>query len=214
MRIALAEDEALFRQGLGSLLRASGHEIVVSAGDADELLAQVPAARPDLVITDIRMPPTHTSEGLSAAIRIRQLMPNVAVVLLSHHVDAQGTVELLTAGRRRIGYLLKQRVLDFDMFNGVLERVQAGESVIDPEVVSNALAARRERRAVDSLTPRRLDVLTLMAQGYSNARIARELVVTEAAVARNIALIFETLDLPQDPDIHRRVLAVIEYLNR
>jgi len=214
VRIALAEDEALFRQGLGSLLRHSGHEIVVSAGDADELVGQVLTARPDLVITDIRMPPTHTSEGLTAAIRIRQLLPDVAVVLLSHHVDAQGTVELLSAGRRRIGYLLKHRVLDFEMFNGVLERVQAGESVIDPEVVSTALAARRERRAVDSLTPRRLDVLTLMAQGYSNGRIARELFVTEAAVARNISLIFETLDLPQDPDIHRRVLAVIEYLNR
>lgn len=214
MRIALAEDEALFRQGLGSLLRDSGHEIVVSAADADELVGQVLTARPDLVITDIRMPPTHTSEGLNAAIRIRQLLPDVAVVLLSHHVDAQGTVELLSAGRRRIGYLLKQRVLDFEMFNGILERVQAGESVIDPEVVSTALAARRERRAVDSLTPRRLDVLTLMAQGYSNGRIARELFVTEAAVARNISLIFETLDLPQDPDIHRRVLAVIEYLNR
>ncbi|WP_420124533.1 response regulator [Nakamurella sp.] len=214
MRIALAEDEALFRQGLGSLLRASGHEIVVSAADAEQLLAEVVDARPDLVITDIRMPPTHTSEGLTAAIRIRRLMPDVAVVLLSHHVDAQGTVELLTAGGHRIGYLLKQRVLDFEMFAGVLERVQAGESVIDPEVVASALTARRERRAVDSLTPRRLDVLTLMAQGYSNARIARELVVTEAAVARNIALIFETLGLPQDPDIHRRVLAVIEYLNR
>ncbi len=214
MRIALADDEALFRQGLGSLLRGSGHEVVVSATDADELVGQVETARPDLVITDIRMPPTHTSEGLTAAIDIRRRMPDVAIVLLSHHVDAQGTVELLTAGRRRIGYLLKQRVLDFEMFNGVLERVQAGESVIDPEVVSTALAARRERHPVDGLTPRRLDVLSLMAQGYSNARIARELVVTEAAVARNIALIFETLDLPQDPDIHRRVLAVIEYLNR
>ena len=103
MRIALAEDEALFRQGLGSLLRTSGHEIVVSAGDADELVGQVLAARPDLVITDIRMPPTHTSEGLTAAIQIRRLLPDVAVVLLSHHVDAQGTVELLSAGRRRIG---------------------------------------------------------------------------------------------------------------
>ncbi len=214
MRIALAEDEALFRQGLGSLLRGSGHEVVISAGDADELVGAVITARPDLVITDIRMPPTHTSEGLTAAIDIRRRMPDVAIVLLSHHVDAQGTVELLTAGRRRIGYLLKQRVLDFEMFNGVLERVQAGESVIDPEVVSTALAMRRRHHPVDSLTPRRLDVLSLMAQGYSNARIARELVVTEAAVARNISLIFDTLGLPQDPDIHRRVLAVIEYLNR
>lgn len=214
MRIALAEDEALFRQGLSSLLRGSGHEVVVSAADAQQLVGQVITARPDLVITDIRMPPTHTSEGLTAAIDIRRRLPDVAIVLLSHHVDAQGTVELLTAGRRRIGYLLKQRVLDFEMFNGVLERVQAGESVIDPEVVSTALAGRRERHPVDSLTPRRLDVLTLMAQGYSNARIARELFVTEAAVARNISLIFETLDLPPDPDIHRRVLAVIEYLNR
>ncbi len=214
MRIALAEDEALFRQGLTSLLTTGGHEVVVSAADADDLVTQVAAAQPDLVITDIRMPPTHTSEGLTAAIDIRRRMPDVAIVLLSHHVDAQGTVELLAAGRRHIGYLLKQRVLDFQMFNGVLERVQAGESVIDPEVVSTALAARHRRHPVEVLTPRRLDVLSLMAQGYSNARIARELVITEAAVARNIALIFETLDLPLDPDIHRRVFAVIEYLNR
>lgn len=214
MRIALAEDEALFRQGLTSLLRGSGHDVVVSVADADELVDQVAQAGPDLIITDIRMPPTHTSEGLTAAIDIRRRMPDVGIVLLSHHVDAQGTVELLAAGRRRIGYLLKQRVLDFEMFNGVLERVQAGESVIDPEVVSTALEARRRRHPVDVLTPRRLDVLSLMAQGYSNARIARELFITEAAVARNIALIFETLDLPVDPDIHRRVLAVIEYLNR
>jgi DNA-binding NarL/FixJ family response regulator len=214
VRIALAEDEALFRQGLTSLLTGGGHEVVASAANADDLLAQVSRSRPDLVITDIRMPPTHTSEGLAAAVEIRRRMPDVAIVLLSHHVDAQGTVELLAAGRRRIGYLLKHRVLDFEAFNGLLDRIQAGESVIDPEVVSTVLEARRRRQPVDSLTPRRLDVLSLMAQGYSNARIARELVVTEAAVARNIALIFETLDLPPDPDIHRRVLAVIEYLNR
>ena len=126
MRIALAEDEALFRQGLSSLLRSSGHEIVLSAADADELVVKVAKARPDLIITDIRMPPTHTSEGLTAAIDIRQRIPDVAIVLLSHHVDAQGTIELLAACRHRIGYLLKQRVLDFEMFNGVLERVQSG----------------------------------------------------------------------------------------
>ncbi len=214
MRIALAEDEGLFRQGLSSLLTAGGHQVVLSAADAQQLAEQVQQTAPDLVITDIRMPPTYTGEGFEAAKDIRRRMPDVAIVLLSHHVDAQGTIELLAAGRHRIGYLLKQRVLDFGMFNGVLERVQAGESVIDPEVVSEALAVRRRRHPVDSLTPRRLDVLSLMAQGYSNARIARELTVTEAAVARNIGLIFETLDLPPDPNIHRRVQAVLEYLNQ
>jgi DNA-binding NarL/FixJ family response regulator len=214
MRIALAEDEGLFRQGLTSLLQNSGHQIVVAASDTDGLVGKVERAQPDLVITDIRMPPTHTSEGLTAAVDIRRRMPDVAIVVLSHHVDAQGTIELLAAGRHRIGYVLKHRVLDFEMFNGVLERVQAGESVIDPEVVSTAMEHRRERHPVNSLTPRRLEVLGLMAQGYSNARIARELGVTEAAVLRNVALIFDTLDLPSDPNIHRRVQAVLEYLNK
>jgi DNA-binding NarL/FixJ family response regulator len=213
VRIALADDEGLFRQGLAGLLISGGHEVVLSVSDADGLVEEVVRTQPDLVITDIRMPPTHTSEGLAAAVGIRQRMADVAIVVLSHHVDARGSVELLSAGRRRIGYLLKHRVLDFEMFNGVLERVQAGESVIDPEVVSTSLEGRLRRHPTDVLTPRRLDVLTLMAQGYSNARIARELGVTEAAVARNIALIFETLDLRMDPDIHRRVLAVIEYLS-
>lgn len=214
MRIALAEDEALFRQGLTSLLENSGHQIVLTATDTEGLVAKVLQTQPDLVITDIRMPPTHTSEGLTAAVDIRRRMPDVAIVVLSHHVDAQGTIELLAAGRHRIGYVLKHRVLDFEMFNGVLERVQSGESVIDPEVVTTAMERRRERHPVGGLTPRRLEVLGLMAQGYSNARIARELGVTEAAVLRNVALIFDTLDLPSDPDIHRRVQAVLEYLNK
>ena len=214
MRIALAEDEGLFRQGLTGMLQSFGHQVVLSEADTAGLVGKVAQTEPDLVITDIRMPPTHTSEGLAAAIDIRRRMPDVGIVLLSHHVDAQGTIELLAAGRHRVGYVLKQRVLDFEMFNGVLERVQAGESVIDPEVIATTLARQQERHSVTDLPPRRREVLSLMAQGYSNARIARELFVTEAAVARHIALIFSSLDLPPDPDIHRRVLAVIEYLNR
>jgi len=214
MRIVLAEDETLLRAGLARLLADEGHDVVGSARDLDDLLATTRAQRPELVITDIRMPPTHTVEGLTAAAVIRAELPDVAIVVLSQYIDSQGALELLEGGTKGVGYLLKQRVLDVDLFMHTLDRVLAGQSVIDPEVVAGMVGRTRRDNPIARLTPRRLQVLELMAQGHSNTRIARELVVTEKAVERNIALIFESLGLPPEPDNHRRVLAVVQYLNR
>jgi DNA-binding NarL/FixJ family response regulator len=167
-----------------------------------------------LVITDIRMPPIHTVEGLTAAAAIRSELPEIAIVVLSQYIDSQGALELLEGGSRGVGYLLKQRVLDVDLFMHALDRVHGGGSVIDPEVVAGMVGRTRRDNPIGKLTPRRLEVLELMAQGHSNTRIARELTVTEKAVERNIAFIFDSLGLPPAPDNHRRVLAVVQYLNR
>lgn len=217
MRVVVAEDEVLLREGISRILTDEGYEIVGSAGDANDLLGKVRAYRPDLVITDIHMPPDFTDDGLRAAKTIREEFPGMAVVVLSQHVDAPGAMELLAGGADGVGYLLKRRVMNLDEFLDSVRRVGDGGSSIDSEVISSMV--RREVRdhvdgGVAQLTPRRLEVLQLMAQGYSNARIARELFVTEKAVARAIALIFQTLDLPPDPDDHRRVLAVMRYLDR
>ncbi|MFN8199768.1 MAG: response regulator transcription factor [Nakamurella multipartita] len=217
MRVIIAEDEVLLREGIARILADEGYDVVALAGSRDELVGKVAAHRPDLVVTDIRMPPDFTDEGLVAARQIRRAHPGTAVIVLSQHVDTAGAVELLGDGAAGVGYLLKRRVMKLDDFIDSVQRVAAGGSAIDPEVIS-AMVHRevRDRRddGIAALTPRRLEVLGLMAQGYSNARIARELVVTEKAVARSIALIFQTLDLPPDPDEHRRVLAVMRYLNR
>ena len=217
MRVIIAEDEVLLREGISRILGDEGYDVVALAGDPDDLLGKVRAFQPDLVVTDIRMPPTFTDEGITAALQIRREFPAIAIVVLSQHVDSAGAVELLTLGAEGIGYLLKRRVMNLDEFLDSVSRVVAGGSSIDPEVISSMV--RREVRdnrdeGIAQLTPRRLEVLELMAQGYSNARIAREMVVTEKAVARSIALIFQTLGLPQDPDDHRRVLAVMRFLNR
>jgi DNA-binding NarL/FixJ family response regulator len=217
MRVVIAEDEVLLREGIVRILSDEGYGIAASAHDADDLLGKVRAYQPDLVITDIRMPPTLSDDGLRAAITIRQEFPGTAVVVLSQHVDADGAMDLMADGADGIGYLLKRRVINLDEFLDSVRRVAAGGSSIDSDVISAMV--RREVRdhqdgGVAQLTPRRLEVLQLMAQGYSNARIARELFVTEKAVARSIALIFQTLGLPPDPDDHRRVLAVMRYLNR
>lgn len=217
MRAIIAEDEVLLREGIVRILTDEGYEIAASADDADDLLGKVRAYGPELVVTDIRMPPTLSDDGLRAAITIRREFPGTAVVVLSQHVDANGAMDLLADGADGIGYLLKRRVINLDEFLDSVRRVAAGGSSIDSEVISSMV--RREVRdhqdgGVAQLTPRRLEVLQLMAQGYSNARIARELFVTEKAVARSIALIFQTLGLPPDPDDHRRVLAVMRYLNR
>ena len=216
MRVIIAEDEVLLREGIARFLGEEGSEVVALAGDRDDLMGKVRAHRPDVVLTDIRMPPSFTDEGIAAALQIRREFPGIAIIVLSQHVDTAGALELLTLGADRIGYLLKRRVMNLDEFLDSVSRVVAGGSSIDPEVISSLV--RRELRdnrdqGVAQLTPRRREVLQLMAQGYSNARIARELVVTEKAVARSIALIFQTLDLPPDPDDHRRVLAVMRYLN-
>lgn len=216
MRVIVAEDEVLLREGIARILAEEGYEVVALAGDRDDLIGKVRAHRPDAVITDIRMPPSFTDEGIAAALQIRREFPGIPIIVLSQHVDTAGALELLTLGADGIGYLLKRRVMNLDEFLDSVTRVVAGGSSIDPEVISSLV--RREIRdnrdqGVARLTPRRLEVLQLMAQGYSNARIARELVVTEKAVARSIALIFQTLDLPPDPDDHRRVLAVMRFLN-
>lgn len=210
----LAEDETLLRAGLTRLLTDEGHDVVGAASDVDDLLAKTRALRPELVITDIRMPPTYTVEGLTAAAVIRAELPDIAIVVLSQYIDSQGALQLLEGGSKGVGYLLKQRVLDVDRFMLALDQVRAGASVIDPEVVAGMVGRTRLDNPIARLTPRRLQVLELMAQGYSNTRIARELSVTEKAVERNIALIFDSLGLPPAPDNHRRVRAVVQYLNR
>jgi len=214
VRIVLAEDETLLRVGLARLLVDEGHDVVGTASDLDELLAETRTQLPELVITDIRMPPTHTVEGLTAAAAIRTELPDTAIVVLSQYIDSQGALELLEHGSKGMGYLLKQRVLEVESFMQTLDQVRAGESVIDSEVAAAMVGRTRRNHPIGKLTPRRLEVLELMARGLSNTRIARELTVTEKAVERNIAFIFESLGLPPEPDNHRRVLAVVQYLNR
>ena len=216
MRVVLAEDDVLLREGIARILGDEGYDVVAQAGDRDDLLEKVRTHTPDLVVTDIRMPPTFTRDGIAAALQIRREMPDVAIVVLSQHIDTPGALELLTLGAERIGYLLKSRVMDLDEFLDSVGRVVAGGSSIDPEVISSMVrrgVRDQQDHGIGLLTPRRLEVLRLMAQGYSNVRIGRELGVTEKAVDRSIALIFQTLELPPDPDEHRRVLAVVRYLN-
>jgi DNA-binding NarL/FixJ family response regulator len=216
MRVILAEDDVLLREGIARIFGEEGYDVVEQAGDRDDLLERVRSHHPDLVVTDIRMPPTFTRDGIAAALQIRRELPDVAVVVLSQHIDTPGALELLSLGAERIGYLLKSRVMDLDEFLDSVGRVVAGGSSIDPEVISSMVrrGVRDEQdHGIGLLTPRRLEVLQLMAQGYSNARIGRELGVTEKAVDRSIGLIFQALELPPDPDEHRRVLAVVRYLN-
>jgi DNA-binding NarL/FixJ family response regulator len=213
MRIVIGEDQLLLREGLSRLLEEEGHEVVGSAGDGPDMVRKAKAHRPDLVIADVRMPPSQTDEGLRAALEIRDAEPEIGILVLSHHVEVRYAVELLSENASGVGYLLKQRVADLDRFFAALERIAAGGSVIDPEVVS-AMLGRARRDSIEELTPRQREVLALMAEGRTNAGIAAELVITEKAVAKHVAAIFEALGLPPTADGHRRVLAVIRYLNR
>jgi DNA-binding NarL/FixJ family response regulator len=213
MRIVIGEDQLLLREGLVRLLEEEGHEVVGSAGDGPDLVRKAKAHRPDLVIADVRMPPSQTDEGLRAALEIREAETGIGILVLSHHVELRYAVELLSGDASGVGYLLKQRVADLDRFFAALERIRAGGSVIDPEVVS-ALLGRARRDPLDALTPRQREVLALMAEGRTNAGIAEELVITEKAVAKHVAGIFEALGLPPSAEGHRRVLAVIRYLDR
>ena len=217
MRLIIAEDDVLLREGIARILGEEWFDVVAQAGDRDDLVEKVRTLRPDVVVTDIRMPPTFTRDGIAAALQIRRELPDIAVIVLSQHIDTPGALELLSLGAERIGYLLKSRVMDLDEFLDSVQRVVAGGSSIDPEVISTLVrrgVRDHQDNGVGLLTPRRLEVLQLMAQGFSNARIARELGVTEKAVDRSIALIFQTLELPPSADEHRRVLAVVRYLNR
>jgi DNA-binding NarL/FixJ family response regulator len=210
-RIALADDDVLLREGLATLLERHGFEIVGQAGDAAALLAIVREHEPDVVIVDIRMPPAHSTEGLDAARVIREEFPAAGILVLSAHVEVDQAMELLAAGQR-IGYLLKSRVTDVSEFIDTVERIARGGSVVDPGLVRELVGARRRNDPLEGLTPREREVLALMAEGCSNSGIARRLVVTEGTVEKHVNSILMKLQLPESQDDHRRVLAVITFL--
>jgi serine/threonine-protein kinase PknK len=211
-RVALAEDDVLLREGLAGLLERSGYEIVGQCGDASELIELVREHQPELVIVDIRMPPSHTTEGLEAARMIREEIPQTAILVLSAHVEVEHAMDLLGSGER-IGYLLKSRVTDVDDFLATLDRIVQGASVVDPALVQELVAARRVNDPLEHLSPRELEVLALMAEGRSNAGIARQLWVTEGTIEKHVHSILRKLRLPEGEDDHRRVLAVVTYLD-
>jgi DNA-binding NarL/FixJ family response regulator len=211
LRLVLAEDDVLLREGLASLLERSGFQVVGQAGDAAQLLALVATQAPDLAVVDIRMPPTHTAEGLEAARQIRQEHPEIGILVLSAHVEVEHAVELLASGRR-VGYLLKTRVTDVDEFIDTLQRIARGGSVVDPALVAELVSARRRDDPLAALSAREREVLALMAEGRSNAGIARRLWVTEGTVEKHVRSILTKLTLPETEDDHRRVLAVLTFL--
>lgn len=209
--MALADDDVLLREGLASLLDRSGFDVVGQAENSDELLALFREHTPQLAIVDIRMPPTHTTEGIEAAHAIRDEFPDAAILVLSAHVEVDQAMDLLATGHR-IGYLLKRRVTEINDFLDTLERIAHGGSVVDPALVTELVAARRADDPLEDLTPREREVLGLMAEGRSNAGIARRLWVTEGTVEKHVQSILGKLRLPEAEDDHRRVLAVITYL--
>jgi DNA-binding NarL/FixJ family response regulator len=209
--VVLADDDVLLREGLASLLERSGYEVVGQAGSERELLELVREQRPDLAIVDIRMPPTHSTEGLDAARMIREEFPETAILLLSAYVEMEHAMDLLASGERS-GYLLKSRVTDVEDFIDTLERIVKGGSIVDPALVQELVAARRVQDPLDVLSPREREVLALMAEGRTNAGIARQLWVTEGTVEKHVHSILGKLRLPETADDHRRVLAVITFL--
>ena len=213
MRLVIAEDSVLLREGLVHLLIDRGHEVAGTAQDAEELLEAVHRHRPDAVITDVRMPPSQTDEGLRAAIQIRRRWPEVVVLVLSQYVEPRYATELLTGDTRGLGYLLKDRVADVGDFLDALDRLADGGTVLDHDIVTEVLARSRKRERLASLTAREREVLTLMAEGRTNASVAAELVVSEGAVEKHITNIFNKLDLHRTEDDHRRVLAVLAWLD-
>jgi DNA-binding NarL/FixJ family response regulator/class 3 adenylate cyclase len=212
MRVVLAEDSVLLREGIARLLEDAGFEVVGQAGNADELLLKVRSYSPEVAIVDIRMPPTQTDEGLQAARRIREQYPATGVLVLSQYLETSYALELLSESAEGVGYLLKDRVADIDAFVSAVRRVGEGGSALDPAVVSQLVGRQRRDDPVAELTPREREVLELMAEGRSNQAIADALVVTERAVEKHVTSIFGKLRLPASPDDHRRVLAVLTYL--
>ncbi len=200
------------REGLALVLERAGFEVVALAADAETLVQLAGSVAPDLVVADIRMPPNQSDDGLQAALEIRRSRPGVAILVLSQHVQRRYAVELLGAGTERLGYLLKQRIANVETFCSDLQRICAGGVMLDPEVVSAMLEHVRDDDAVDRLTPRQREVLALMAEGRSNQAIAKRLWLTEKAVVKHVSHVYGELGLPQCPDDHRRVLAVLRYL--
>jgi DNA-binding NarL/FixJ family response regulator len=211
LRVVVADDDVLLREGIASLLERAGNEIVGHASDASQLLAAVREQRPDFVIVDVRMPPGQATEGLEAARLIRAEHPEVAILVLSAHVEVEQAMELLASGDR-VGYVLKKRVTDIAEFLAMVERIATGGSVIDPGLVQELVAAKRRNDPLDALTPREREVLELMAEGLTNSGIGRRLWVTEGTVEKHIHGLLPKLRLPDTADDHRRVLAVITYL--
>jgi DNA-binding NarL/FixJ family response regulator len=214
MRIVIAEDSAVMRAGLAEILADSGHEVVAAVGNADDLLAAVAGHQPDAAVVDVRMPPGYTDEGVRAAIAIRRTDPKVGVLVFSQYIETRYTADLLSAspGAAGVGYLLKDRVADVDEFVEALSRVAAGGTALDPEVVTQLIGASRRDDGLSTLTTRERDVLALMAEGRSNTAIAQILVVSDRSVEKHVGNIFSKLGLaPSDAD-HRRVLAVLRYL--
>lgn len=212
MRVVLADDQMLLREGVARLLQDAGMEVVAQAGDAEDLLRKVGAHKPDVAVVDVRMPPTHTDEGLRAAATIRERHPGIGVLVLSQYVEEAYALDLFADGADGLGYLLKDRVADLDRFVEAVRRVGEGGSALDPEVVGRLLGRRRREDPLEALSPREREVLGLMAEGRSNSGIAEHLVVTERAVEKHVTSIFTKLGLTPASEDHRRVLAVLTYL--
>ncbi|MET0306546.1 MAG: response regulator transcription factor [Solirubrobacterales bacterium] len=214
MRVVVADDSTLLREGLVRLLEEADMEVVGQAADGEELLRKVRAHKPDVAVVDVRMPPTHTDEGLRAAREIRAELPGVSVLVLSQYVEVAYARELLAESAEGLGYLLKDRVADVEALTDAVRRVGTGGSALDPEVVSQMLGRRRDDDPLEQLTPREREVLGLMAEGRSNGAIAAELVVSERAVEKHVTGIFSKLDLGASNEDHRRVLAVLRFLDQ
>jgi DNA-binding NarL/FixJ family response regulator len=215
VRVVIGEDEALLREGLVLLLSRAGFEVLAAEDDADRLVTAALQHRPDIVVTDIRMPPDSTDDGLRAALKVRSRLPRTAVVVLSQHLSRQYALDLLAAGPAGVGYLLKQRVADARRFAADLRHVATGGTALDPQIATAAVArAEQVDDSVSRLTRRQREVLSLLAQGLSNAAIAEALVITEKSVVEHVSKVYEALRLPQTGHEHRRVLAVLRYLSR
>jgi DNA-binding NarL/FixJ family response regulator len=212
LRVVVADDAVLLREGLVRLLAEEGHQVVAAVGDGPALVDAVIAHRPDVSVVDVRMPPTHTDEGLRAAIAAREHLPGAPMLVLSQYVEASYAADLLADGSGAVGYMLKDRVAKVEEFLDALDRVAHGATVLDPQVVSQLLAAQRRNDPLQDLTERERELLALMAEGHSNPAIARRLVLSASAVEKHIGNIFAKLGLPPDDDRHRRVLAVLAYL--
>jgi DNA-binding NarL/FixJ family response regulator len=212
MRVVLADDTMLLREGVALLLAEAGFDVVGQASDAQELIAAVGEASPDVAIVDLRMPPTHTDEGLRAALEIRAAHPSVGVLVLSQHADIGLAMKLLDAGAEGVGYMLKDRVADLEDFADAIRRVAAGGSALDPTIVSQLLSKRRDAGPLDDVTAREREVLELMAEGRSNQGIADRLAISERGVQKHVTSIFDRLGIPAGTDDHRRVLAVLTFL--
>jgi DNA-binding NarL/FixJ family response regulator len=212
MRIVMAEDSSILRDGMVQLLRLRGHEVVAAVADGEALITAIAEHRPDLAVVDIRMPPTFTNEGVLAATTLRRTYPRLGILLFSQYVETTFARQLLAMSSARMGYLLKDRVADLDEFVDALERIAAGGTALDPEVVSQLLRVSRHSDSLATLTPRERQVLEQMAEGHSNAGISASLRISSRAVEKHVAGIFTKLDLPPSDSTHRRVLAVLKYL--